>query len=107
MNPPAGGTFRFGRFDKIEAVDDGACRLLGYSRAELLELHGSDLIAPEERPKVAVSIDLMRRGLLEQRQGRLVRKDGGVVEVAVSARALADGHLMLTVQALQATRSSG
>ena len=107
MNPPAGGTFWIGRFDKIEDVDDDACRLLGYSRAELLELHGTDLIAPEERPKVAVSIDLMRQGRVEERQGRLVRKDRTVIDVAVTARALPDGRLVLTVRALPPARSSG
>ncbi len=55
-------TIVIGRFGRIEKVDDTACSLLGYSRAELLQLHGTDRVLPEEWPVVAVSIDRMRQG---------------------------------------------
>jgi len=83
-----------GRFD---SVDDDACALLGYSRQELLALHGADLVLEAERPAVAVSLDRMRLGVLATRPGRLVRKDGGIVEVEVHAQRLEDGRLELRV----------
>jgi len=94
--PPA--TFVIGRFGSIEAVDDEACRLLGYARAELLALHGTDLVLPEDRPRVAVSIERMREGTVSERQGRLVRKDRAVIGVEVTARAMPEGWMALTVQ---------
>ena len=91
-------TFVIGRFGTIEAVDDGACQLLGYDRAELLVLHGTDLLLPEDRPRVAVSLEGMREGTVTARAGRLVRKDGSVIGVDVTARTLPEGWMTLTVQ---------
>ena len=82
-------------------MDDGACALVGYSGAELLQLHGSELVLPEDRPAVATSVDRMRRGTLEWRQGRLVHKDGSVVPIEVSARPLEEGRVELKVRALK------
>jgi PAS domain S-box-containing protein len=104
MDASSDATFVIGPRGGIEHVNEDACSLLGYSRSELLELHGSELILPEERPKVAVSLDRMRRGVLEHRQGRLLRKNRSVIDVAVSARTLADGALVLTVRPLAAER---
>ena len=90
-------TFVINHWGRFEEVDDGACALLGYTQEELLALHGSDLILEVERPAVAVSLDRMRLGVLETRPGRLVRKDGSVVEVEVRARRLDEGRLELQV----------
>ena len=92
--------FVIGRMGGIEDVDDGACALLGYTRAEILELHGADLVLPEERPAVAVSLDQMRHDTLRWRQGRLLRKDRGVVRVEVRSRPLPEGRLELNIRAL-------
>jgi PAS domain S-box-containing protein len=93
----ADATFVVGSLGRFEDVDDGACRLLGYSRKELLGLHGSELIVPEERPTVAASIDRMRRGTLDWRRGRLMRKDGSLVPIEVGARPLGQGRVELKV----------
>src|SRR6266481_1590869 len=104
MRASSAATFVIGPRGGIEHVNEDACTLLGYSQSELLELHGCDLILAEERPEVAVSLDRMRRGVLKHRQGRLVRKNRSVVDVAVSARTLSDGALVLTVRRLAAER---
>jgi PAS domain S-box-containing protein len=90
-------TFVINHRARFEEVDDGACALLGYTRQELLALHGSDLVLEIDRRAVAVSLDRMRPGVLEMRPGRLVRKDGSLVEVEVHARRLEDGRLELRV----------
>ena len=96
--PGGEATFVVSRLGRIEAVDDGACALLGYSRAELLAMHGADLVLPAERPAVAVSLDGMRHGTITERPGRLQRKDGVIVAVAVHARLLEDDRLELRVR---------
>jgi|SRR6185503_5328214 PAS domain S-box-containing protein len=92
------GTFVIGPRGIIEDVDEAACELLGYSRDDLLGLHGSELIPPEIRPSTAASLDRMRRGELSVRQGRLLRKDGGSIGVEVTAQLLSDGRLGLNVR---------
>src|SRR5438876_11513173 len=93
-------TFVIGHMGRIEDVDDTACTLLGYSLAELRGLHGSRLILAEERARVAVSLDRMRRGEIERRRGRIVRKDGTPVPVEVTAERRAHGQLTLVVRLL-------
>lgn len=96
MTTPA--TFTIGPHDTIEDVNDAACELLGYSRAELIGLHGSDLIPSEQQARTAVSLDRMRLGALVLRDGVLRRKNGTCVPVAVEARVLADNRLALDVR---------
>jgi PAS domain S-box-containing protein len=90
-------TFVINHWGRFEEVAGDACTLLGYTREELLALRGSDLVLEMDRPAVAVSLDRMRLGVLEARPGRLVRKDGSLVEVEVHARRRDDGRLELRV----------
>ena len=94
------GTFIVGPLGTIEGADDAACRLLGYTEAELVGLHGSELIPPEARASTAVSLDRMRHEELAVNKGRMVRRDGSIVRVEVSARRLGDGRLELCVRSL-------
>jgi len=93
----AEATFVVGPLSQIEDVDDAACALLGYSRSELLSMHGSDLVLAEERPMVAASVNEMRLGALARSPGRLLRKDGSVVSVEVTGRPLGEGRVELRV----------
>jgi PAS domain S-box-containing protein len=94
------GTFVIGPLGTIEGADDGACRLVGYTEGELVGLHGSELIPTEARASTAVSLDRMRRDELAVNSGRMVRRDGSIIPVEVSARPLGDGRLELCVRAL-------
>ena len=90
-------TFLIGPLDSIEDVDGAACKLLGYSRAELVAMHGTELVPPERHGATAVSLDRMRRGELTFRIGVLKRKDGVTLSVAVRGQPLGQGRLRLTV----------
>jgi PAS domain S-box-containing protein len=91
----------------IEDVDDGACRLLGYSRGELVGLHGAELVPRDAQAATATSIDRMRRGELATREGRLLRKDRREIAVAVSARPLPEGRIALGLRARRVAGSDG
>ena len=86
---------------RIEDVDDRACTLVGYSLAELRELHGSQLILPEDRAAVAVSLDQMRRGELDRRRGRLLRKDGTTIPVEVTVHRSSREQITLTIHLIE------
>ena len=72
---PVEATIIVNRLGTIEDVDDAACTLLGYSKQELVGLHGSDLIPASAQPATAVTIDRMRLGELplEQQEGSSLR----------------------------------
>lgn len=61
-------------------------------------MHGSDLVPVERHGRTAVSLDMMRDGVLTVRDGVLKRKDGVLLVVAVEARLLGAGRLVLTVR---------
>ena len=97
---PVGATFIIGPLSLIEEADEAACALLGYSRSELVGLHGSELVQREDRAAVAATIDQMRHGDFSVvRAARLKRKDGLVLNVEVSAQRLSNNRLALTVRA--------
>lgn len=70
-----------------------ACEMLGYSRAELLNMTFNDLVAPGELESIPRQIDELQRGktLLTEREMR--RKDGTILTVELSAKMLDDGRL--------------
>jgi PAS domain S-box-containing protein len=96
-SPPA-AVFTIGSLDTIEDVDEAACTLLGYGRAELVSMHGSELVPESAQPSTAVSLDRMRRGEVSSAAGLLRRRDGTIVEVDVRARRRPQGGLILHVR---------
>jgi len=84
---------------RIVEVDEAACALVGYTREELVGMHGTELIFEDRRPRVAVSLDRMRRGDLDRRTGELRHKSGRVVPVEVEAEPRSDGNLALHLRA--------
>ena len=81
----------------VEDVDSVACTLLGYSKQEIIGMHGSELVPLDARPATAVSLDRMRRGEVTHRPGRLRHRSGTVVHVQVAGRVLPDGRLLLAL----------
>ncbi|WP_305041813.1 ATP-binding protein [Geoalkalibacter sp.] len=79
-----------GELSTFLEVNDVACRLLGYSRAELLDLCPTDL-NPMHRDNPAVLEDVLsslkhqRRALFE---ARLLRKEGAPVDVEINSHLL-------------------
>lgn len=65
---------------KVLAVNDAACRLLGYSREELLGMHAGAQSA-KPRDEVHATYDEIRDRGLAFRTARLIRRDGSTVEI--------------------------
>lgn len=73
---------------RLLAVNDEYCRILGYSREELLQKTWADLTHPED---LKANEDLFEQALAGKRDAytlnkRLIRKDGGIVQTTISAR---------------------
>jgi PAS domain S-box-containing protein len=79
-----------GRFND---VNEAACRLLGYERAELVAKTILDIIPAEDADRLeTVRAELLTPGSVHKADWRLRRKDGSVVPVEVSANILRDGR---------------
>ena len=87
------------RLGTVEEVNDGACALLGYSKRELIGLHGSDLIPLDAQPSTAVAIDRIRHGEIStERQGRIRCKDGAVLDVEVHVHRCPDERMAFRIR---------
>ncbi len=73
-------------------VNNSGCKMLGYSRKEILSLNLRDLVTPEEVAKKPLQIDKLHigRSLLSER--RMIRKDRTLLDVEISGKMLSDGR---------------
>jgi len=78
-----------GRYVDVNAA---GCRLLGYSREEMLGMTIMDLIRPEERERLLRHRELFLQGGSDIGDWLLRRKDGADLLVEVSAKILPDGR---------------
>lgn len=70
-----------------------ACAMTGYTRAELVQRAVSDLVHPDEVPRVGPEIARLSTGALITTEWRLQRKDGSVFTAEARAKQLPDGRL--------------
>ncbi|MGH7670040.1 MAG: PAS domain-containing protein, partial [Gemmatimonadaceae bacterium] len=74
-------------------ANDMACRLIGYSREELLTLNITDTYPAEDLPLAASRSAALARGARVVAERRMRRKDGTDVLVSICVRRLADGRM--------------
>jgi len=88
---------------EILEVNDSYCKMVGYTREELLKMSISDLEATESPEEVAQHI----KGIIEQGYGRFEshhkRKDGKIIDVEISVNYLDVGQGQLFVFARDIT----
>jgi two-component system, cell cycle sensor histidine kinase and response regulator CckA len=77
----------------LTSVNTRICEMLGYAREDLLRMHVKDLVTPESLRAQAVPFDAPEEGKSVIRERWFKRRDGSVVPVEVSARALEDGSI--------------
>lgn len=87
-------------------VNESICRMLGYTRDELLAMHAATIIAPEERARVASEVDRLADGRAVQSEWWLQRKDGTEFLGEVAAKRLPDGRLQTFVRDITERRQA-
>jgi PAS domain S-box-containing protein len=70
------------------------CRMLGYSREELIGLHASDIVVPTEVQHVGPALETINSRSKYAREWQFRRKDGSIFEAEVIASVMPDGNLM-------------
>ncbi len=75
-----------------------ALELLGYSREELIGKSLSELVDPQDLRRQPLQIERLRKEGSVLLQRRVVRKDGRIVPVEVSARALPNGGIQSLIR---------
>lgn len=76
-------------------VNSSACKLLGYSRQELLTMSGRDVLyAKEIAEKLPERLNILRSGATASSELELRRKDGTPVAVESNAKMISDGRFV-------------
>jgi PAS domain S-box-containing protein len=70
------------------------CRMLGYSRDELIGKNAADIVAFEEVPYIGQALRVINSESEYQREWRFKRKDGSTFAAEVIATAMPDGNLL-------------
>ena len=74
-------------------VNSAGRNMFGYTREEILQLSIADLVAPQERDRIAPAIAILADGNVRSSEWQFRRKDGSLFPGEVSARMLPDGCL--------------
>jgi PAS domain S-box-containing protein len=85
-------------------VNQAACRLLGYSRSELLTKKFTDLVPPEEALRLSETKEHELEGHVDTLEWRYRRKDGIFIPVEVSSRILEGGRWQAFVRDITARK---
>ncbi|MCE5198323.1 MAG: PAS domain S-box protein [Armatimonadota bacterium] len=79
-------------------VNPSGAAMLGYSRDEILSMHISDIVRPEELDRLAVHISNVKRGDRTITEWDLKRKDGSYITTELSAVQLQNGNIQAIVR---------
>jgi PAS domain S-box-containing protein len=90
---PDGILIADGRSRYLDA-NESICRMLGYTREELIGKDATDIIDPAEAPEIEPAIDSIRNKAEHLREWRFRRKDGTTFQADVMATMMPDGNLM-------------
>jgi len=85
-------------------VNDAACRMLGYTRDEIVGKSILDLIPPEDAGRLHQAREALLAGQAHVEEWRLRRKDGCYVSVEVSAKILPGGQWQAIVRDISERR---
>ena len=96
------GIFIAGADGKYVDVNLSGCVMLGYTREEVLAKRISDVVAPDDLAATPLRLDELRQGKMLLTERNLVRKDGSLLAVEISARMLPDGSFQSIVRDISA-----
>src|SRR5689334_15093383 len=82
------------------------CRMLGYARDELIGLHATDIVVPEEVVHIDPALDAIKSTANYNREWLFRRKDGTTFAADVMATVMPDGNLMAVVRDVTARKEA-
>ena len=104
LDQAADAFFVFDDDARILVVNRRACEMLGFTREELLARNIADLIPAEDLIATPLCLPELRAGKAVLSQRRMRAKDGGSLNVELSARRLDQGHFLGIVRDVTARR---
>jgi PAS domain S-box-containing protein len=81
-----------------------ACRMLGYTRGELVGLHAKDIVTQTEVAHIETALEMIKARSAYHREWQFRRKDGSVFPADVMATMMPDGNLLAMVRDITESR---
>jgi PAS domain S-box-containing protein len=75
-------------------VNTSICRMLGYTRQEMIGLHAADIVVAEEIQHIETALNVIKAKADYHREWRFRRKDGSTFVAEVIATLMPDGNLL-------------
>lgn len=88
-------------------VNSAGCRMLGYTAEELQQLKFIELIPPEDLPGNPIRIEDIDKGESVVNERRVIRKDGTILDVEISAKKLLDGRYQSFIRDITERKKAG
>lgn len=82
------------------------CRMLGFSRDEIVGKHAADIVAPLEARHIGAALEELSADTDHHRQWQFRRKDGSHFAAEVTATRMSDGNLLAMVRVISERRQS-
>ncbi|MGB0135368.1 PAS domain S-box protein, partial [Dokdonella sp.] len=79
-------------------ANQSICRMLGYTRQELIGLHATDIIEQSEAWRVTPALDLIHSGVAFEQEWALRCKDGSTFDADIHVTVMPDGNLLAIVR---------
>jgi len=87
-------------------VNGSICRMLGYSREELIGMHASDIVAKSETQHIGQALAVINANSVYHREWQFRRKDGSLFHAEVIATRMPDGNLLAMIRDITDRRLS-
>jgi len=79
-------------------ANSSICRMLGYTRDELVGLHASDIVSKAEVPNIGPALDEIKAAPNYHREWQFQRKDRSVFSADVIVTVMPDGNLLAMIR---------
>jgi PAS domain S-box-containing protein len=83
---------------KFIDINEFGCKLLGYTKAELLQLTIFDIIFENDVADSVSKLEELRAGNAIRKDRTLKKKDGSFIETELSAKKMEDGNIMVVAR---------
>jgi len=94
----ADGIFQGDMDGNFIGTNASGAQMTGYSKEELDKMNMLDLFTEEEKKRVPLMFDLLKKGKVVRRERTITRKDGTVCEVEMNTKMLPDQTYMAIVR---------
>lgn len=85
---------------KLQDVNTGLTRMLGYTKKELLKMNLPDIFQKEELKSDPLRFDILKQDKARVKRIKVLRKDGMVVQTEIKSQQLPDGRFLSIIRDL-------